>query len=208
MEAAAYHSEKFDVYRGFFEDELNISDNTAVEKIFQLFQEAEIETKLEILFLAHYGRGLITITNMFQTSLKPIGHQVYDLIQSFEALLKSGKSQVSYPLSIERVFESGNLSNKSLGNCLIMFQDGFAAAHNKLLKHMEIQKTALDFFKACRVFDPRQKQMLSRNITDYSIIPGMSSPSADLLTEWAIYYNSNPQLENFNIVSFWESKKA
>lgn len=104
------------------------------------------------------------------------------------------------------LLSEANLANRSLADCLITYQSAFKIASEKLNKHVDNQKPALNFFKSARIFDIRQKASLSRNIVDYLNIPGFSS-DIEFLNEWVIYMNAVYPLKNFEIDKFWEGKK-
>ena len=132
--------------------------------------------------------------------------QVYNIIKNFQAVLEAKKTLVQFPEEIEAILSEANLSNRSLGDCPSTYQSAFKIATEKLNKHVEIQKPALNFFKSARVFDIRQKASLSRNIVDYLNTPRFSS-NIGFRNEWVIYLNAVSPLENFEIDKFWEGKK-
>ena len=99
------------------------------------------------------------------------------------------------------LLSEANLANRSLADCLITYQSAFKIVSEKLNKHVDNQKPALNFFKSARIFDIRQKASLSRNIVGYLNIPGFSS-DIEFLNEWVIYMNAVYPLKNFEIDKF------
>ena len=99
-------------------------------------------------------------------------------------------------MRIKIKFGACRLSGKYLGkNCrrrqyteqvLLCNLRAFKIASEKLNKHVDIQKPALNF-KSARIFDIRQKASLSRNIVDYLNIPGFSS-DIEFLNEMGYLY--------------------
>ena len=71
-----------------------------------------------------------------------------------------------------------------------------------------VYKKSLDklaFYKAARVFDPRQLPALSHSITDFNAIPGFKNPSQDLRDEFAIYaqYKQEDIPDPLDLSAFW-----
>ena len=97
------------------------------------------------------------------------------VITSFQAVLEAGRTQVQFSEEIEAILSEANLAKRSLADCLITYQSAFKIATEKLNKHVDIQKPALNFFKSATIFDIRRKASLSRYIVDYLNIPGFSS---------------------------------
>jgi hypothetical protein len=62
-------------------------------------------------------------------------------------------------------------------------------AHRKLEGHLHSHPAYL-FYKAARIFDPRQLPTISHNISDYSVIKGFENPSPELLEKFLIYCRS------------------
>ena len=48
------------------------------------------------------------------------------------------------------------------------------------------------YYKAVRVFDPRQLAIVEHDIADYQAIPGLRCPSAELHEEWLIHMQLLP----------------
>lgn len=76
-------------------------------------------------------------------------------------------------------------------------------AKKKLLEHLD-KHQAYPFYKAARIFDPRQLHSISCDIGDYSAIPALSNPSTELNQEWLIYTQWKDTLPTpFSIPKFW-----
>ena len=72
---------------------------------------------------------------------------------------------------------------------LKLAQEVFMRAHDKLKGHLQ-SHPAYTFYKAARIFDPRQLPTIGHNISDYSVIKGFENPSPELLEEFLIYCRS------------------
>ena len=88
------------------------------------------------------------------------------------------------------------------------FNELFKKSLTKLVKHTDIHP-AYDYYKAARIFDPRQLPSLSHNIDDYVAIPEMNNVGhGELLEEFQIYANFNVNQglpSTFDIRQFWLS---
>ena len=165
--------------------EANSTDSVNLNEICKLLSDwkSYVEIELELAFISEYGKQMIGLIGLLENKRKPTAHQIYNAIQEFQNSLECGKSSVSYSARLESIIDKNQLSDTSLALLLIKFQDGFKIAYEKLVKHITIQRRALDFFKATRVFDPRQKSALPRSLLEYSIIPGLKNPSAYIIEE-------------------------
>ena len=78
-------------------------------------------------------------------------------------------------------------TDASFALLLIKFQDGLKIAYENLVKLIQrseahtIERRALYFLKATRVFDARQKSALPRSLLECSIILGFENPAQILL---------------------------
>ena len=88
------------------------------------------------------------------------------------------------------------------------FNIAFNVAQQKLQKHLN-NSPSIPFFKVARIIDPRQMPSLPRDISRFSAIHGLNSPSPRLLSEWAIYRNIKQHELPDPIVlqEFWEGMK-
>ena len=188
--ASLYHKERLHLYKSFFEAEHDQGhENSNTREIVTILGTKYWELELELAFVAFYGKSLSDFIELFELKQKPIAHQVYNIITNFQAVFEAGRTQVQFPEEIEAILSEVNLANRSLADCLITYQSAFKIASEKLNKHVDIQKPALNFFKSARIFDIRQKASLSRNIVDYLNLPGFSS-DIEFLNEWVIYMNA------------------
>ena len=62
---------------------------------------------------------------------------------------------------------------------------------------------ALDFYKAVRIFDPRQLPSIS-HLSEYTAIASLKNPSPTLMEGWVIYTQDRETLPaNFCLPDFW-----
>ena len=205
LKATSYHAEVFDYYKPFFEKEILHCESESLDEVSQILKESSFELKLELLFIKGHAQNFISLIELLQVSNKPIGHQVYNAKDQFALFLDSGKCDVSFNPPIEKLLS--NCTNSQLGLILEHFQDSFKTAKAKLDKHLESQRDTIQHFREIRIFDPRQKIFLCREISSYKTIAEFHCYSNDLLDEWTRYYNSVIIFEDFDLISFWDSKK-
>ena len=65
------------------------------------------------------------------------------------------------------------------------FQEVFRLPSKELESHLDVHP-AYVYYKANRVFDPRQLVIVEHDVADYQAIPGLRCPSAELHEEWLI----------------------
>ena len=83
----------------------------------------------------------------------------------------------------------------------------FRLSASKLEDHLGRHPTYA-YYKAVRIFDPRQLPSLPRNVEDYSAIKALQEPSPELLEEWLIYTQFRDDLPSpLSIPNFWENMK-
>ena len=207
MRATTHHGKKIDLYRDFIEKEVSLSESSFnMELKSQLEGDLFIQLNSELSFISEYGCQMIRLIDFLESKNTPIAHEIYDCLMDFAGALQSGRSALSFSPNIEHLLAEYKLPNKKLADILILFQDGFSRASQKLMKH-DIQQKNLDFFKAARIFDARKRASLTRNIFCYSKIPGMDNPSDELLSKWSSYQNGDFQFDSFDICKFWNLKK-
>ena len=80
---------------------------------------------------------------------------------------------------------------------------------SKNYKSTSIIAQAYLFFKAARIIDPHQMPSLPKDISRFSTIHGLNSPSPRLLSEWAIYRSikQHELPDPFVLQEFWEGMK-
>ena len=66
-----------------------------------------------------------------------------------------------------------------------------------------------NFYKAARIFDPRQLPCITHDIDSFAVIKDFQDPSTELLEEFQKYVNYKDDLSNpFNIPAFWNANKS
>ena len=98
------------------------------------------------------------------------------------------------------------MSNIRLATWLDKFLGSYRKACGKFENHFEKQEKSLSLFKAIRVFDPLQRQRLSRDIINCSVIFGCNNDA--VLDEWLAQYWALPPIENeeFDLQAFWKEE--
>ena len=109
----------------------------------------------------------------------PLACKVEDLV----AYLKAGSIKNSFGTETDRILTK--LTESGRKKCIKSFQNVFALSVKKIECHLD-KHPAYEFYKAVRVFDPRQLPIVDHDIAQYDLIPGLKNPSPELLEEWLI----------------------
>ena len=85
------------------------------------------------------------------------------------------------------------------------FDGAFNRAHLKFSKQVD-RSMAMDYYRLCRVFNPRQVSMITNDITKYKTLRGLQNPSKSLQAEWDIYMTAAKEElpEEFDLAKFWQ----
>ena len=78
---------------------------------------------------------------------------------------------ISFSTIFENLLAVYEVPNRKLPYVLILFEDGFSRAFQKLMTDFDIQRKNLHFLKAARFLDPRKRAGFSRNNFCYFTIP-------------------------------------
>ena len=66
-----------------------------------------------------------------------------------------------------------------------------------------------NFYKAARIFDPRQLPCITHDIDSFAVIKDFQDPSTEPVEEFQIYVNYKDDLPDpFNIPTFWNANKS
>ena len=159
--------------------------------------------KLHLGFLSEHGEKIMCMIEFFQLQNIPVGHRVYNSILDFHAILEGGTVSVHVMPETDAFLKLSD--SIKIESSIQLFMGAYRAARDKLRKQMDAQTASLEMFKSVRVFDPRQLPTLSRDITSFSHLPGLSTSKKRNFEEWAIYRNTVYNFdESFDIFSFWD----
>ena len=184
FEAAIYHATRVHIYEGFYKQEKSVG--MAVERIIELLTHKEIypEIVLQLHFIKESCQRLMNVLTALEEKKTPLASKVFNLLEDLVAYLKAGSKKNLFGTETDRLLTK--LAEPGRKKCIKSFQDAFALSVKKIQGHLD-KHPAYKFYKAVRVFDPRQLPTVNHDIAQYDIIPGLKNPSPELLEEWLIY---------------------
>ena len=203
FEAAIYHATRVHLYEGFFKAERGTG--MAVQRVLELVTHKEIypEIILQLYFLKENCQRLIMVLTSLEEKNTPLAYKVFNLLEDLRGYLRSGKEKVTFGPETDRLLS--NLSAADQKKHVKSFQKVFGLSLKKLEDHLD-KHPAWPYYKAVRVFDPRQLPILDHDIAKYDDISGLKIPTAELHEEWLIYMQLPPSSipTPLSLPSFWE----
>ena len=203
FEAAIYHATRVHLYEGFYKAERGTG--MAVQRILELVTHKEIypEILLQLYFLKENCQRLIMVLTSLEENKSPLACKVFNLLEDLKAYLRSGQEKVTFGPETDRLLSK--LPEADRKKQVKSFQKVFTLSLKKLEDHLD-KHPAWSYYKAVRVFDPRQLPILEHDIAHYEVISGLKSPTAELHEEWLIYMQLQPNFipTPFSLPSFWE----
>ena len=159
--AVMYHATHLHV---FFKKEE--SKGMAVEQIIELTSHKEIskELRLYTTFIKENCSRLMSALTSLEATHDPLACTVYNSMQDLSCHLQAGTSKTSYGAQTDALLQEK--PPKEQEAIIKSFKGVFKAACNKLQGHLE-EYQAFPYYKAARVFDPRQLGSVSHDISDY-----------------------------------------
>ena len=100
-------------------------------------------------------------------------------MEDLRSYLRAGCTKTTFGTQTDRLLSK--LSQPEQRKEIKIFQKVFRLSLNKLEGH-----PAYDYYKAARIFDPRQLPIMGHDISDFANIPGLVDPTPELLEEWLI----------------------
>ena len=208
FEAVKYHAYHLEFYKGFFTLEEESSE--CLKKLSEmmldesLFQRLHIETT----FVAEHSYRFTTLIKHLQEKKEPTSHNLYNYVENLNVYLAEGITSDNVVAEVKSLFGQYKLDEVEADEFIYRFNIAFNVAQQKLQKHLN-NSPSIPFFKAVRIIDPRQMPSLPKDISRFSAIHGLNSPSPRLLSEWAIYRNikQHELPDPFVLQEFWEGTK-
>lgn len=205
FEAVAYHATRIHLYEAFYKAEK--AQGMAVERIIEFVTHKTIypEICLQLYFIKENCQRLMTVLTSLEAKGSPLACTVYNLLEDLRLYLTAGVTKTSFGEETDRLLDK--LPNENKATQIKSFQAVFDLSLKKLRAHLDTHP-AYPYYKAVRIFDPRQLPMLTRDIGDYTAIKSFRDPSPELLEEWLIYVQYRDELPNpLHISEFWEGMR-
>ena len=202
FDAVSYHSTHLDAYRTFFASEDSEAEN--VKRVRRVLGEEESSDRL-LLKMNFITESCPKIKNTL-TKLegnKPFAPTMYTMVDGLCIYLMRGTAKTTFGTETDSGLDK--LTRAEKDEAVEHFHDAFNRAHLKFSKHVD-RSMAMDYYKLCRVFDPRQLSMITNDITKYKTLRGLQNPSESLQEEWDIYMTAAKEElpEEFDLAKFWK----
>ena len=114
----------------------------------------------------------------------PLACKAFNYMEDLRMYLKAGIQKTTFGTETDRLLSK--LPESERKKHVKSFQEVFRLSSKKLESHLDMHP-AYAYYKAVRVFDPRQLAIVEHDIADYQVISGLHCPSTELHEEWLIY---------------------
>ena len=189
---------------GFYKKEKAVG--MAVECIIELLAHKTIfqEISLQLYFLKENCVRLMTVLTTLEIKKAPLACIVYNLLEDLRLYLITSCTKTTFGTETDRLL--AKLSEPERMKQIKSFHKVFNLYMKKLEVHLD-KHPAYAYYKAIRIFDPRQLLIMGHDITEFEIIPGLKNPSPELLEEWLIstQYQQSAIPQPLDLPTFWES---
>ena len=139
------------------------------------------EICLQLHFIRENCHRLMTALTSLEARETALACTVFNSLEDLRAHVSAGTSKTSFGQKTDELLSKLPADKR---NHIKSFQTVFAKSLSKLEDHLDRHPA---FYKAVRVFDPRQLPALVNDIADFAVISGLQDPSPELLEEWLIY---------------------
>lgn len=178
FEAVTYHATRVHVYEGFYKAEKG--SGMAVQRIIELLSRNHPSTLL-------YKEELSALNDSSHCTRREDhfpSMQGINYMEDLRMYLKGGIQKTTFGTETDRLLSK--LPESQRKKQVKSFQEVFRLSSKKLKSHLDTHP-AFAYYKAVRVFDPRQLAIVEHDIADHQAIPGLWCPSTELHEEWLIY---------------------
>lgn len=212
-EAMTYHNEHFPCYSTFFESEKSIAGSSASANLTWLCtlfsQSAEVAgLQVKLAFLSDKSVSILKLMAFFESRI-PCAIDIYEKLEDLQIHLETN-CQLSSE-SCEQFFHCApDMSTDDKLRITEQFQEAFQLATDKVQKYLDGSQPAIQFLKACRIFNPKNTVLLSTRKIDYSAVPGFDRVTDE---EFLKYVNvlsveavrNSSDVKPLDILNFWKS---
>ena len=206
-EVVEYHSKHAHLYAAFLE---NLEDKSQiVQKLINISNNEEMFTKIKIqlMFAAEFGTMFASTLKKIENKSKPMAIEIFDEMQNSVATLEKHINILT--CGQQAYIETGKLQVDQAVKMEQSFQDILQNAYATLEKHY-ITQPAYEYYKSCRIFNPRLLPKLSHTMEANSGLNQLQNPSIKLVNEfthYCQYATGNADQETFDCNRFWETLK-
>ena len=157
---------------------------------------------MQLSFIKENCQRLMTVLTSLEAKNTPLACSTYNTLEDLSSYLQAGTTKISFGNETDQLL--GRLGQPERNKAIKSFQKVFQMSFEKLDSHLK-RHPAYSYYKAARVFDPRQLSCISSDIGDYVIIRGLANPAPELMEEWLIYSRFQPDRYPtlVELPSFW-----
>ena len=161
------------------------------------------EIRLQFYFIKENCQRLTAVLTSLEAKELPLACTVYNTLEDLRSYLRAGTTKTSFEEEANHLLQNLPLEQRRVK--IKSFQAVFSLSLQKLEAHIDNLHT-YPYYKAIRIFDPRQLAVLSHDISDYCALPSLQDPSPALLEEWLIYveYNCDELPNPLHVNDFWK----
>lgn len=199
--AVSYHRTHLHAYKSFFTAEASDAENIRRIRLVLGSTESTDQLLLKMNFISESCPKIQhTLTKLEGNN--PFAPLIYSMMNGLLTYLMRGCVKITF--GDETDIGLTKLNRAQRNTAMDHFHDGFSRAFQKLSKYTD-DNAAMDYYKLCRVFDPRQLATIDNDITKYAKLQNLNNPSEQLMEEWDIYIQAaKDQLPaDFNLYKFW-----
>ena len=184
FEAVIYHATRIHLYEGFYKAEKG--SGMAVHRIIELVSHKTIyqEILIQLYFIKENCQRLMTALTALEGKATPLACKVYNYMEDLRMYLKAGICKTTFGIETDQLLEK--LPESERKKHVKLFQAASRLSSKKLEGHLDTHP-AYAYYKAVRVFDPRQIAVVEHDIADYQVILGLQCLSTELYEEWLMY---------------------
>uniref|UniRef100_UPI00358FF509 uncharacterized protein n=1 Tax=Myxine glutinosa TaxID=7769 RepID=UPI00358FF509 len=204
FDAVNYHATHLQHYKVFFKREGGRS--TAVQTILGMTRNEEVfaELQLHMSFIKeNCARFMVVLMSLGEVH-EPLACTAYNLIEDLRFYQHVSSRKTIFGAETDLHLSKKEKNEKQM--TIKSFNDVFKESLRRFSEHIEGHPAFL-YYKALRIFDPRQLGSLSHDIKDHRRIPGLKEPSPQVLEEWVTYIALEAEEipEDVNVSTFWKS---
>jgi hypothetical protein len=165
------------------------------------------EVRMHAFFIKENCEKLITTMKIFEGTHEPVAVKAYNVLEDISCYLKTASTKTSFGEITDS--HLSKLSKPEAKKVTASLRKVAAKSLEKFEKHYD-KHPCIEYYKAVRVFDPKQLPTLGHSLNDYSELPFLKTPSGATKAEWDIYTSMEhsylPEVKDLG--SYWSSMSS
>ena len=160
------------------------------------------EMRLHAHFIAENCTRLIADLTSLEATRDPLALTIFDKMADLWSYLNAGTNKTTFGPETDRLLAKlpVDQQQKAVQSFHSVFKRSLATFEGHIESHPAMPK-----YKAARILDPRRLPVLSHDIADYSALPRLATPTAEMLNDWQVYvrYPADEIPEPLDLPLFW-----